>query len=153
MIETNRLILRPFKLSDHADMLEYQSDPDVVRYVPWPVRTPEQVQEALEKGLSCTKIEKQGDSVLLSIELKENNKVVEGKVVKEVKEEKSTEKEVKNKKVRLKKYNVIGGVFSVKKNAMNYVKQAQADGYQAAIAGKNKKGIRLKFLTLSIVTT
>lgn len=23
---------------------------------------------------------------------------------------------------------------------MNYVKQAQADGYQAAIAGKNKKG-------------
>lgn len=68
MIETDRLILRPFKLTDHADMLEYQSNPDVVRYVPWPVRTPELVQEALEKGLSCTKLEKQGDSVLLSIQ-------------------------------------------------------------------------------------
>ncbi len=76
MIETSRLILRPFKLSDHADMLEYQSNPDVVRYVPWPVRTPQQVQEALEKGLTCTKIEKQGDSVLLSIELKESKKVI-----------------------------------------------------------------------------
>jgi len=72
--------------------------------------------------------------------LKENNKVAEVKIEKEVKEVKATEKEVKNQKVRLKKYNVIGGVFSVKKNAMNYVKQAQADGYQAAIAGKNKKG-------------
>ena len=76
MIETNRLILRPFKLSDHADMLEYQSNPEVVRYVPWPVRTAEQVQEALEKGLSCTKIENQGDSVLLSMELKESKKVI-----------------------------------------------------------------------------
>ena len=71
MIETNRLILRPFQLSDHADMLEYQSNPEVARYIPWPIRTSEQVQEALEKGLSCTKIEKQGDAVLFSIELKE----------------------------------------------------------------------------------
>ena len=76
MIETNRLILRPFQLSDHSDMLEYQSNPDVVRYVPWPVRTSEQVQEALEKGLSSTRIEKQGDSILLSIELKESKKVI-----------------------------------------------------------------------------
>ena len=76
VIETNRLILRPFQLSDHADMLEYQSNPEVTRYIPWPIRTSEQVQEALEKGLSCTKIEKQGDSVLLSIELKESKKVI-----------------------------------------------------------------------------
>lgn len=76
MIETNRLILRPFQLSDHADMLEYQSNPEVARYIPWPIRTSEQVQEALEKGLSCTKIEKQGDAILLSIELKESKKVI-----------------------------------------------------------------------------
>ena len=76
MIETSRLILRPFKLSDHADMLEYQSNPETVKYVPWPVRTSEQVQEALEKGLSSTKLEKQGDAVLLSIELKESKRVI-----------------------------------------------------------------------------
>ena len=76
VIETNRLILRPFQLTDHADMLEYQSNPEVARYIPWPVRSSEQVQEALEKGLTCTKIGKQGDLVLLSIELKESKKVI-----------------------------------------------------------------------------
>ena len=76
MIETTRLILRPFRLSDHADMLEYQSNPEVVKYIPWPARTPEQVQEALEKGLTLTKLENQGDWVLLSIELKESKKVI-----------------------------------------------------------------------------
>lgn len=76
MIETSRLILRPFELSDHADMYEYQSNPEVVKYIPWPVRTPEQVQEALEKGMKDTKLEKQGDRVLLSIVLKETKKVI-----------------------------------------------------------------------------
>ncbi len=71
--------------------------------------------------------------------IKETKVVVEKKEKSEKKEVKTT-KEEKSKKVRLKKYNVIGGVFSVKSNALNYVKQAQADGYQAAIAGKNKKG-------------
>ncbi|MFN6091815.1 MAG: hypothetical protein ACK44N_05330 [Bacteroidota bacterium] len=71
--------------------------------------------------------------------IKETKVVVEKKEKSEKKEVKTT-KEEKSKKVRLKKYNVIGGVFSVKSNALNYVKQAKADGYQAAIAGKNKKG-------------
>ena len=71
--------------------------------------------------------------------IKETKVVVEKKEKSETKEVNTT-KEEKSKKVRLKKYNVIGGVFSVKSNALNYVKQAQADGYQAAIAGKNKKG-------------
>ena len=71
--------------------------------------------------------------------IKETKVVVEKKEKSETKEVNTT-KEKKSKKVRLKKYNVIGGVFSVKSNALNYVKQAQADGYQAAIAGKNKKG-------------
>jgi nucleoid DNA-binding protein len=71
--------------------------------------------------------------------IKETKVVIEKKEKSETKEVKTT-KEEKTKKVRLKKYNVIGGVFSVKSNAFKYVKQAQADGYQAAIAGKNKKG-------------
>ena len=76
MIETDRLILRPFQLSDHGDMLEYQSNPEVVKYIPWPVRTSEQVMEALEKGLKDTKLKQQGDWVLLSIVLKDSNKVI-----------------------------------------------------------------------------
>jgi nucleoid DNA-binding protein/cell division septation protein DedD len=45
-----------------------------------------------------------------------------------------------NSAVTLKKFHVIGGVFSIKDNANNYIKKAQADGYSAAIAGKNKRG-------------
>ncbi|MFM7015746.1 MAG: hypothetical protein ACKOX3_05390 [Bacteroidota bacterium] len=45
-----------------------------------------------------------------------------------------------SKSIELKKYNVIGGVFSIKENALNYTKQAQLDGFPAAIAGKNKRG-------------
>ena len=80
------------------------------------------------------------EKTVVESKIKEEKKVVKVKETKEKKEVNSTTKEVKSKKVRLKRYNVIGGVFSVKSNALNYVKQAQADGYEAAIAGKNKKG-------------
>jgi nucleoid DNA-binding protein/cell division septation protein DedD len=72
--------------------------------------------------------------------IKETKSVVEKKEKIEVKEVKTSTKEEKSNKVILKKYNVIGGVFSIKDNANNYVKKSQADGYPAAIAGKNKRG-------------
>jgi hypothetical protein len=72
--------------------------------------------------------------------VKETKSVVEKKEKIEVKEVKTSTKEEKSNKVILKKYNVIGGVFSIKDNANNYVKKSQADGYPAAIAGKNKRG-------------
>ena len=69
------------------------------------------------------------------------------KVEKVEKEEKETKKEInttnkkeESKKEKVKKYNVIGGVFSIKDNAYNYIDKAKADGYPAAIAGKNKRG-------------
>jgi hypothetical protein len=94
--------------------------------------------ESLET-VSSKEVKKSKNEVV-NTTIKETKAVVEKKGKEEIKEVKTTTKEEKSKKVRLKKYNVIGGVFSVKSNAMNYVKQAQADGYQAAIAGKNKKG-------------
>ena len=42
--------------------------------------------------------------------------------------------------VALKKFHVIGGVFSIIENANNYINKAKADGYPAVIAGKNKRG-------------
>lgn len=35
-LQTARLLLRPLRLSDAADMFEYASDPEVARYVFWP---------------------------------------------------------------------------------------------------------------------
>ena len=59
-IETERLILRPLRMSDVDDLYEYQSDPEIVRYIPWPERSREQVIEALEKALNTGKSEFKG---------------------------------------------------------------------------------------------
>ncbi len=58
------------------DLYEYHSDPDIVRYIPWPVRTREQVSEALVKYRAIPDFSKDGDSALLGWELKETGKVI-----------------------------------------------------------------------------
>ena len=77
-LETNRLILRPIALGDVDDFLEYHSNPDVVRYIPWPVRDREMVVEWLERMLGLVKsdLQEDGDFILLSWELKSTGKVI-----------------------------------------------------------------------------
>jgi aminoglycoside 6'-N-acetyltransferase len=77
-IETERLILRPLRMSDVDDLYEYQSDPEIVRYIPWPERSREQVIEALEKALNTGKSElkEENDFILLAWELKSSGKVI-----------------------------------------------------------------------------
>ncbi len=77
-IETSRLILRPLQLSDEDHLLEYQSHPEIVAYIPWPERTREQVREALEKtiALDNSKFEKDGDVINLGWELKSTGQVI-----------------------------------------------------------------------------
>lgn len=67
LIETDRLTLRPLRLTDINDLFEYQSNMEIVRYIPWPVRTMEQVESAVMKVLSdCTNhLQDEGDSLVL----------------------------------------------------------------------------------------
>lgn len=72
VIETERLILRPLRLSDTNDLLEYQSHPDIVRYIPWPERTRDQVETALINTIETGKFDlnAESDSIGLVWELK-----------------------------------------------------------------------------------
>jgi aminoglycoside 6'-N-acetyltransferase len=81
MIETKRLILRPLLITDVDDLLEYQSHPEIVRYIPWPERTREQVVEALNKTIDTGKgeLKDEGDFFVLAWEIKEGTHA--GKVI------------------------------------------------------------------------
>ena len=78
IIETERMILRPLALTDVDDLLEYQSHPEIVRYIPWPERTREQVEEALQKTINtgARELKNTGDFFVLAWELKDSGKVI-----------------------------------------------------------------------------
>jgi RimJ/RimL family protein N-acetyltransferase len=67
MLETRRLRLRPLTLADEDDVYAYQSDPEVVRFIPWPARTREQVRAALHAFAGERRMSESGDTLLLAI--------------------------------------------------------------------------------------
>ena len=75
-ILTERLELRVHREDDVDDMLQFRSDPEVVRYVPWPVSTRADVEEALTKRLTAGIVEKVGDWLILAIVLRETGQVI-----------------------------------------------------------------------------
>lgn len=110
--------------------------------------TAKALQDAFDRDVEekTRKILAGESSVATTNSVNEINKVVVRPVHTEVtqpininKSENSSTSEI-NSSVTLKKFHVIGGVFSIKDNANNYIKKAQADGYPAVIAGKNKRG-------------
>jgi RimJ/RimL family protein N-acetyltransferase len=76
LIESSRLVLRPFEMDDVEAVLEYQSNPEVVRYVPWPVRNASMVQVALAKAIHQTKFEKQDDYLSLALIRRSDGRLV-----------------------------------------------------------------------------
>jgi len=78
VIETERLILRPMAITDVDDLLEYQSNPEIVRYIPWPPRTREQVLRALENTIETGKfvLKEDHDYIVLVWELKSTGQVI-----------------------------------------------------------------------------
>jgi RimJ/RimL family protein N-acetyltransferase len=59
--------MRPFEMGDCEAVLEYQSNPEVVRYVPWPVRDASMVEAAIKKAIPQTKLDSQGDYLSLAL--------------------------------------------------------------------------------------
>jgi RimJ/RimL family protein N-acetyltransferase len=76
MLETPRLRLRLLELADEDDLLAYQSDPEIVRYIPWPVRTREQVRAAIVAFKDRTRMECSGDGLVLAIVEKQSGMAI-----------------------------------------------------------------------------
>lgn len=68
-IRTSRLLLRAHEHGDLDDMLEYHSDPEVVRYLPWPVRDHALAAEALAPRLRQGRVDVEGEWLVLAIQL------------------------------------------------------------------------------------
>jgi RimJ/RimL family protein N-acetyltransferase len=63
-------------MADVESVLEYQSNPEVVRYVPWPIRDASMVEESITKAIHQTKLEAQGDYLSLALVRKSDGRLV-----------------------------------------------------------------------------
>lgn len=68
--------MRPLTPADADDLCEYQSNPDVIRFIPWPVRDKTMVVEAIEKLLAFIASDKPGLNQTFGMELKSTGTVI-----------------------------------------------------------------------------
>lgn len=68
-IKTERLVLRPFTERDEADMFEFESRPDVARYLFNEPRTREDNARELAVRVKQNALRKEGDTLMLAIDL------------------------------------------------------------------------------------
>jgi RimJ/RimL family protein N-acetyltransferase len=65
-IVTERLVLRPLAETDRADVYAYQSSPEVVEYLLWELRDPEQSFERLRSRTTLTSLVNDDDILVLA---------------------------------------------------------------------------------------
>lgn len=68
-IRTERLLLRPLTEADADDVYAYQSIAEVVRHLPWPLRTLEESREHTVKRAGFSRLENDDDAIVLAAEL------------------------------------------------------------------------------------
>lgn len=68
-ISTERLLLRAHTPDDLDDLVRFHSDPEVVRYLPWPIRGVDETRFALLAKVPQTRVDAEGQWLVLAIEL------------------------------------------------------------------------------------
>jgi RimJ/RimL family protein N-acetyltransferase len=68
-LRTDHLLLRPLTEADVDDVFAYQSLPEVVHFLPWPLRTLEESREHTLERAGFTRLEKNDDALIYAIEL------------------------------------------------------------------------------------
>ena len=67
-IQTERLLLRAHRLDDLEPLLDYYSDPDVTRYIPWEPWSRAQAEEHIHKRVKRTGIDGHDSALALVVE-------------------------------------------------------------------------------------
>lgn len=67
-IQTERLLLRPMHSGDRDDLFAYQSIPEVIRFLPWPLRTREESAAHLAMRMKLDRLVTNNDAMVLGIE-------------------------------------------------------------------------------------
>lgn len=75
-LRTDRLDLRPHRMEDLDDLLAFHGDPEVVRYVPWPVRDRAMTEQTLRTKLEQGSWREPGQWLVLAIELRSTSTVI-----------------------------------------------------------------------------
>ncbi|SIO04845.1 GNAT family N-acetyltransferase [Agromyces cerinus] len=68
-LTTERLVLRPLEASDAPDVFEYQRIPDVLKYLPWPLRDRAEAYEHTAKRAAARVLADDGDFFVLAMTL------------------------------------------------------------------------------------
>ena len=75
-LPTPRLVLRPFRPDDLEPLLAFHSDPQAVRYVPYPPRDRDAVATVLERKLANTAWQQEGDLLELAVARADDGELV-----------------------------------------------------------------------------
>jgi len=75
-LETDRLLLRPFREDDLDALHDIERRPEVTRFLYWGPRTLEEVREALGRRTAMTSIAKEGDAIRLAADLRATGALV-----------------------------------------------------------------------------
>ena len=75
-IETERLVLRPFRESDVDDVHAIRSRPDVMRYLYGEVRSRQEVEEIVAERVTLTTLREDDDALVLAAERQEDGRVI-----------------------------------------------------------------------------
>jgi RimJ/RimL family protein N-acetyltransferase len=75
-LRTERLLLRPHTLGDLDDLVVFHSDPDVTRYISWPIRNREQTLDVLTVKLGQVSATSPGDWIVLAMEERSSGRVI-----------------------------------------------------------------------------
>jgi RimJ/RimL family protein N-acetyltransferase len=67
-LRTERLLLRPFRKGDLDRLADWQSRPEVARYLYWEPASRDEAAELLERWMATTRLEQDDDAVTLAVE-------------------------------------------------------------------------------------